>query len=54
MRFIVVLLMTSLFVGKADSELLFMPRHNLYPCASYSFGVRSQKYSHLHPLTSIP
>uniref|UniRef100_A0A9I9E2J6 Uncharacterized protein n=1 Tax=Cucumis melo TaxID=3656 RepID=A0A9I9E2J6_CUCME len=28
--------------------------HNLYPCASYSPGVRSQKYSHPHPLTSIP
>ncbi|CAN4128528.1 unnamed protein product [Withania somnifera] len=29
-------------------------RHNLYPCASYSPGVRSQKYSHPCPLTSIP
>lgn len=32
----------------------FMPRHNLYPCASYSPGVRSQKYSHPHPLASTP
>ncbi|KAK7366094.1 hypothetical protein VNO78_38530 [Psophocarpus tetragonolobus] len=30
---------------KADSELSFIPRHNLYPGASYSTGVRSQKYS---------
>ena len=34
--------------------LSFIPRHNLYPCASYSHGVRSQKYSHPYPLTSIP
>ncbi|KAF6139255.1 hypothetical protein GIB67_021465 [Kingdonia uniflora] len=54
MRFIVALLIASLFVEKADSELSFMPRNNLYPCASYSPGVRSQKYSHPHPLTSIP
>ena len=40
--------------NKADSELSFIPRHNLYPCASYSPGVRSQKYSHPCPLTSIP
>ncbi|KAD5802881.1 hypothetical protein E3N88_14241 [Mikania micrantha] len=39
---------------KADSELSFIPRPNLYPCASYSPGVRSQKYSHPCPLTSIP
>ncbi|KAB2048200.1 hypothetical protein ES319_A13G098700v1, partial [Gossypium barbadense] len=34
---------------KAGSELSFIPRHNLYPCASYSPGVRSQKYSHPYP-----
>ena len=54
MRFIVALLIASLFVDKADSEFSFIPRHNLYPCASYSPGVRSQKYSHPCPLTSIP
>lgn len=54
MRFIVALLIASLFVDKADSELSFIPRHNLYPCALYSPGVRSQKYSHPYPLTSIP
>ncbi|KAF6139254.1 hypothetical protein GIB67_021464 [Kingdonia uniflora] len=54
MRFIVVLLIASLFADKADSELSFMPRHNLYPCASYSPEVRSQKYSHPHHLTLIP
>ncbi|KAF6152375.1 hypothetical protein GIB67_006611 [Kingdonia uniflora] len=54
MRFIVTLLITSLFVDKTDLELSFMPRHNLYPCASYLPGVRSQKYCHPHPLTSIP
>lgn len=54
MRFIVALLIASLFVNKADSELSFIPRHNLYPCASDSPGVRSQKYSHPYPLTSIP
>lgn len=54
MRFIVALLIASLFVDKADSELSFIPRPNLYPCASYSPGVRSQKYSHPCPLTSIP
>lgn len=54
MRFIVALLIASLFVDKADSELSFIPRHNLDPCASYSPGVRSQKYSHPYPLTSIP
>ena len=54
MRFIVALLIASLFVDKANSELSFIPRHNLYPCASYSPGVRSQKYSHPYPLTSIP
>ncbi|TYH29303.1 hypothetical protein ES288_A01G000700v1 [Gossypium darwinii] len=51
MRFIVALLIASLFVDKAGSELSFIPRHNLYPCASYSSGVRSQKYSHPYPLT---
>ncbi|KAK7232526.1 hypothetical protein RIF29_47571 [Crotalaria pallida] len=30
---------------KADSEFSCIPRRNLYPCASYSPGVRSQKYS---------
>lgn len=54
MRFIVALLIASLFVDKADSELSFIPGHNLYPCASFSPGVRSQKYSHPYPLTSIP
>ena len=54
MRFIVALLIASLFVDKADSEFSFIPRHNLYPCASYSPGVRSQKYSPPYPLTSIP
>ena len=54
MRFIVALLIASLFVDKADSEFYFIPRPNLYPCASYSPGVRSQKYSHPCPLTSIP
>lgn len=54
MRFIVALLIASLFVDKADSELSFIPRHNLYPYASYSPGVRSQKYSHPCPLASIP
>ncbi|KAG4169503.1 hypothetical protein ERO13_A12G092444v2, partial [Gossypium hirsutum] len=39
---------------KAGSELSFIPRHNLYPCTSYSPGVLSQKYSHPYPLTSIP
>ncbi|KAF4359812.1 hypothetical protein G4B88_020333 [Cannabis sativa] len=54
MRFIVALRIASLFVDKADSELSFIPRHNLYPCASYLPGVRSKKYSHPYPLTSIP
>ncbi|GFP99317.1 hypothetical protein PHJA_002075800 [Phtheirospermum japonicum] len=54
MRFIVALLIASLFVDKADSKLSFIRRHNLDPCASYSPGVRSQKYSHPCPLTSIP
>ncbi|MFS8027003.1 hypothetical protein Hanom_Chr16g01493331 [Helianthus anomalus] len=49
MRFIVALLIASLFIDKADSELSFIPRPNLYPCASYSPGVRSQKYSHPCP-----
>ncbi|KAL4180769.1 hypothetical protein AMTRI_Chr12g267710 [Amborella trichopoda] len=35
MRFIVALLIASFFVDKADSELSFIPRHNLYSCASY-------------------
>ena len=54
MRFIVALLIASLFVDKADSELSFISGHNLYPCASYSLRVRSKKYSHPYPLTSIP
>lgn len=54
MRFLVALLIASLFVDKADSELSFISRHNLYPCASYSLRVRSKKYSHPYPLTSIP
>ncbi|KAF6136367.1 hypothetical protein GIB67_006202 [Kingdonia uniflora] len=54
MRFIVVLLIVSLFADKVDSELSFMPRHNLYPYASYSPRVHSQKYSHPYPLPSIP
>ncbi|KAG2411369.1 hypothetical protein I3760_Q007000 [Carya illinoinensis] len=49
MRFIVALLIASLFVNKADSELSFIPRHNSYPCVSDSPGVRSQKYSHPYP-----
>ncbi|KAF1876887.1 hypothetical protein Lal_00033180 [Lupinus albus] len=53
MRFLVTLLIPSLFVDKADSEFSFIPRQNLYPCASYSPGVRSQKYSP-PPLPSIP
>ncbi|KAK8939626.1 hypothetical protein KSP40_PGU009400 [Platanthera guangdongensis] len=44
MRFIVALLIASLFVDKADSELSFIPRP----------GVRSQQYSHPYPITSIP
>ncbi|KAK4430956.1 hypothetical protein Salat_0857600 [Sesamum alatum] len=54
MRFIVALHIASLFVDKADSELSFIRRHNLYPCASCSPGVHSQKYSHPCPLKSIP
>ncbi|KAK8356409.1 hypothetical protein V6Z12_A05G352700, partial [Gossypium hirsutum] len=54
MGFIFALLIASLFVDKAGSEFSFIPRHNLYPCASYSPGVHSQKYSHPYPLTSIP
>uniref|UniRef100_A0A0A0K6M9 Secreted protein n=1 Tax=Cucumis sativus TaxID=3659 RepID=A0A0A0K6M9_CUCSA len=54
MRFIVALLIAFLFVDKANLKLSFIPRHNLYPCASYSPGVRSQKYNHPHPLKSIP
>ncbi|GER45347.1 lipid-transfer protein [Striga asiatica] len=49
MRFIVALLIASFFVDKADSELSFIRRHNLDPCASYSPGVRSQKPSHPCP-----
>lgn len=51
MRFIVALLIASLFVDKADSELSFIPRHNLP--ASYSPRVRSQKDSY-HPPTYSP
>ncbi|KAK8263084.1 hypothetical protein V6Z11_D12G017300 [Gossypium hirsutum] len=54
MQFEFALLIAFLFVDKAGSELSFIPRHNLYPCVSYSPGVRSQKYSHPYPLTSIP
>ena len=54
MRFLVALLIAPLFVDKAVSELSFISRHNLYPCASYSLRVRSKKYSHPYPLTSIP
>lgn len=59
MRFLVALLIASLFVDKADSELSFIPRNclsfqGLYPCASYSPGVHSQKYSPPYPLKSIP
>nr|YP_001312257.1 hypothetical protein CYtaCp092 [Cycas taitungensis]YP_001312281.1 hypothetical protein CYtaCp116 [Cycas taitungensis]YP_007474604.1 hypothetical_protein [Cycas revoluta]YP_007474688.1 hypothetical_protein [Cycas revoluta]YP_009308174.1 hypothetical protein [Cycas panzhihuaensis]YP_009308258.1 hypothetical protein [Cycas panzhihuaensis]AEX99154.1 hypothetical_protein [Cycas revoluta]AEX99237.1 hypothetical_protein [Cycas revoluta]AOS53123.1 hypothetical protein [Cycas panzhihuaensis]AOS5 len=53
MRFIVALLIAPFFVDKADSELFFIPRHNLYPFASYQPGVHSQ-YSHPYPLMSIP
>jgi len=53
MRFIVALLIASLFVDKADSELSFIPRHNLYPCASYSPGVRPQKYRHNRPASPL-
>lgn len=54
MRFLVALLIASLFVDKADSELSFIPRNclsfqGLYPCASYSPGVHSQKYSPPNP-----
>ncbi|KAL4190808.1 hypothetical protein AMTRI_Chr07g77580 [Amborella trichopoda] len=35
MRFIFALLIASFFVDKADSELSFISRHNLYSCASY-------------------
>ncbi|GJZ75577.1 hypothetical protein Tco_0640042 [Tanacetum coccineum] len=53
MRFIVALLIASLFKDKEDSELSFIPKPNLYPCASYSLGVRSQKYSHPCPHREI-
>ncbi|TYH91261.1 hypothetical protein ES332_A13G105300v1 [Gossypium tomentosum] len=43
----------TLLTHKAGSELSFIPRYNLYPCASYSPRFRSQKYSHPYPLTSI-
>ncbi|MFQ6658619.1 hypothetical protein Gotur_027798 [Gossypium turneri] len=32
MRFIIVLLIASLFVDKVGWELSFIPRYNLYPC----------------------
>ncbi|KAL4204904.1 hypothetical protein AMTRI_Chr01g134520 [Amborella trichopoda] len=35
MRFIVALFIISFFMDKADSGLSFIPRHNLYSCASY-------------------
>ncbi|KAK8956433.1 hypothetical protein KSP40_PGU012903 [Platanthera guangdongensis] len=44
MRFIVALLLASLFIDNADSELSFIPRP----------GVRSQQYIHPYPITSIP
>ncbi|ERN16192.1 hypothetical protein AMTR_s00030p00239160 [Amborella trichopoda] len=46
MRFIVALLIASFFVDKADSELSFIPRHNLCSC--------TQQYSHSYPLKSLP
>ncbi|TYI92656.1 hypothetical protein E1A91_D02G084900v1, partial [Gossypium mustelinum] len=36
-------LTSSLFVDKAGWELSFIPRHNLYPCASYSGGQGKKK-----------
>ncbi|KAG5028701.1 hypothetical protein JHK87_012215 [Glycine soja] len=43
---------------KADSKFSSIPTHNLYPDASYSTGVRSQKYSRptrlVIPRTSYP
>ncbi|GER28563.1 UvrABC system protein B [Striga asiatica] len=39
MRFIVALLIASLFVDKEDSELSFIRRHNLDSCSSYSLKV---------------
>ncbi|KAJ6676032.1 hypothetical protein OIU79_020341 [Salix purpurea] len=47
MRFLVALLIASLFVDKADSNCLSF--QGLYPCASYSLRVRSKKYSHPYP-----
>jgi len=44
MKFLVALLIASLFVDKDDLEFSFIPRHHLYPDDSYSTGVRSQKY----------
>lgn len=54
MRFIIALLIASLFVNKVDLELYFIQRHNLCPCTSDLLRVRSQKYSHPDSLTSIP
>ncbi|KAL3019451.1 hypothetical protein AAZX31_05G084300 [Glycine max] len=51
MRFLLALLIASLFADKADSKFSSIPTHNLYPDASYSTGVRSQKYSRPTRLT---
>lgn len=52
MRFIVALLIASLFVDKADSELSFIPRPKA--CIHALHISRSQQYSHPYPITSIP
>ncbi|KAG5001004.1 hypothetical protein JHK85_022631 [Glycine max] len=51
MRCLVALLVASLFVDKDDFEFSSIPRHNLYPDASYLNRVCSQKYSPLTPRT---
>ncbi|KAG4109451.1 hypothetical protein ERO13_1Z049680v2, partial [Gossypium hirsutum] len=39
---------SSLFIDKSGSELSFIPRHNLYPCASYSRrGARQNRKTHI-------
>ncbi|KAL2974672.1 hypothetical protein AAZX31_14G117700 [Glycine max] len=43
MRFLVALLIASLFVDKADSELSSIPRQNLYPGTSYLTGHTTRK-----------
>ena len=50
MRCLVALLVASLFVDRDDFEFFSIPRHNLYPDASYLNRVCSQKYS---PLTQL-